>query len=229
MPLIHWSYVLLLPGFALIVWSHGQIQRVYRTYAEVEASLALTGADVARILLHYLGLPHVRVEMVMGELSDHYDPVVKAVRLSCTTYSTMSLSAIAIAAHECGHALQDQQRYRLLSWRSALLPAVNFGSQLGPLLIVLGILFSALGSVAGILMQMGIGLFAVTLAFHVVTLPVEIDASRRALRLMRHLQLTPQEHKAAAQVLQAAAWTYVATTVYAGLQFAQLLVISKER
>ncbi|MEO0405910.1 MAG: zinc metallopeptidase [Cyanobacteria bacterium P01_A01_bin.135] len=229
MPLIHWSYLLLLPGFALIIWSHCQIRRTYHTYAEVASSLKLTGADVARILLHQLGLREVRVEMVMGELSDHYDPVVKAVRLSCLTYNTASLSATAIAAHECGHALQDQQCYRLLQWRTALLPAVNIGSQLGPLLILLGILLSALGSVGGGLMQVGIGLFSLTLVFHLVTLPVEFDASRRALRLLKRLQLTPRERRAVAKVLWAAAWTYVATTVYAGLQLVQLLVISREQ
>lgn len=229
MLLFHWSYLILLPGFVLMIWSQHQIQRTYRTYAEVKSSVDLTGADVAHILLHNLGLQSIRVEMVLGELSDHYDPVTKAVRLSRSTYSSSSLSATAIAAHECGHALQDQQHYRFLRWRSSLLPAVNIGSQIGPLLILAGILFSAAGSVASGLVYVGMALFATALGFHLVTLPVEFDASRRALHLIDQLQLTAHEREATARVLRAAAWTYVATAVYTALQLAQLLVISRER
>ncbi|MGB3614181.1 MAG: zinc metallopeptidase [Elainellaceae cyanobacterium] len=229
MLLFHWSYLILIPGFALMVWSQHQIQRTYRTYSKVTSSVGLTGADVAHILLHNLGLQAVRVEMVVGELSDHYDPMTKAVRLSRSTYSSNSLSATAIAAHECGHALQDRQSYRFLRWRSSLLPAVNIGSQLGPLLILVGIFLSAAGSLGSGLIHIGIVLFAATLIFHLVTLPVEFNASHRALQLIDQLQLSDRERKAAAQVLQAAAWTYVATTVYAALQLVQLLVISRER
>ncbi len=229
MPILHWSYAILIPGLALMLWSQRQIKRTYRTYANVASSLDMTGAEVAHMLLLNLGLGKIKVEMVMGELSDHYDPVAKAVRLSRSTYSSTSLAATAIAAHECGHALQDRQRYRFMSLRSALLPAVNIGSQLGPMLILVGILFSATGSFANGLIQVGLVLFAAALGFHLATLPVEFDASRRALRLMDQLRLSAQERDAAAQVLQAAAWTYVATAVYAALQLLQLLVISRER
>ncbi|MGF1536976.1 MAG: zinc metallopeptidase [Elainellaceae cyanobacterium] len=225
--MLHWSYTLLLPGLILMLWSQRQIRQTYRTYTDITSSLGLTGAEVAHKLLGRAGLHRIRVEMVMGELSDHYDPVAKAVRLSQSTYGSTSLAAVAIAAHECGHALQDRERYRFMSLRSSLLPAANIGSQLGPLLIVLGILFAAMG--AGWLMQIGIALFTASLAFHLVTLPVEFDASRRALRLVEQLQLQPRERAAAARVLRAAAWTYVATVVYSALQLAQLLIIARER
>ncbi|MGF1513954.1 MAG: zinc metallopeptidase [Elainellaceae cyanobacterium] len=225
--MLHWSYAILLPGLALILWSQRQIKRTYRTYAKAPSSLDLTGAEIAYTLLRNAGLHRIRVEMVMGELSDHYDPVAKAVRLSQLTYGSTSLASVAIAAHECGHALQDRQRYRFLRWRSSLLPAANIGSQIGPMLILLGILFSAMGT--GWLIQLGIVIFTATLAFHLVTLPVEFDASRRALRLMDGLRLEPREQAAAARVLRAASWTYVATAVYSALQLLQLLVISRER
>lgn len=221
----HASYLILLPGMALMMWAQFHIRNTYQKYASISSSLGMTGAQVADTILQRMGVQDVRVEPIEGELTDHYDPSAKAVRLSSGVYGSTSLAAAAIAAHECGHVLQDVQGYTPMNLRAALVPAANLGSNIGPLLVVVGLF---LGSGGIILSNIGIFIFLAVILFHLVTLPVEFDASRRALRLIDDFGiLQGEENRGARQVLSAAALTYVATTFYAVLQLLQLLLMRR--
>lgn len=223
----HWSYLLLIPGMLLTFWAQSNIQSTYRRYAQVSSTLGMTGAQVAKAILNKLEIHDVKVEPVAGELTDHYDPGARAVRLSQGIYNSSSLAAAAVAAHECGHVLQDKQGYAFMNFRSALAPAANLGSQIGPMLIVAGLFLGQLGSV---FIYIGIALFLGVIGFHLVTLPVEFDASNRALKLIDQLGiLQGEEHQGAQAVLRAAAWTYIATALYALLQLLQYLIILRDR
>ncbi len=217
----HWSYLLLIPGMILVFWAQQRVQGTYRKYSEVSSRMGMTGAQVAEMILQRMGVHNVSVEPVAGELTDHYDPGAKAVRLSEVVYGSTSLAAAAVAAHECGHVLQDVQGYKPMNLRAALVPAVNLGSNIGPILIMAGLGLGALG-----LAQIGILFFAAVIVFHVVTLPVEFDASSRALKLIDEYGiLQGEENDAARKVLNAAAFTYVATALYALLQLLQYVLI----
>ncbi|HEY9647392.1 MAG TPA: zinc metallopeptidase [Chroococcidiopsis sp.] len=224
----HPSYLILLPGIALMFWAQSQVKGTYQRYAQIPSSLGMTGAQVAQAILSKMGIADVRIECIEGELTDHYDPSAKAVRLSQGIYSSSSLAAAAVAAHECGHVLQDKQGYGFMNVRATLVPAANLGSQLGPMLVVAGIVLGQLGSFSSLFINLGIVLFAGVILFHLVTLPVEFDASSRALKLIDQLGiLQGEENKGAKAVLQAAAWTYVATALYAVLQLVQLIWMSR--
>lgn len=226
----HWSYLLLIPGTILMFWAQSQVRGTYQRYSQVNSSLGMTGAEVAQTILQRIGIQDVAIEPVAGELTDHYDPGAKAVRLSQGIYGSSSLAAAAIAAHECGHVLQDKEGYTFMNIRATLVPAANIGSQLGPMLVLGGLIFSSMGAISSLVINIGIILFVGVIAFHIVTLPVEFDASRRALKLIDELGiLQGSENKAAKSVLQAAAWTYVATAFYAVLQLIQLLIMSRNR
>jgi Zn-dependent membrane protease YugP len=187
--------------------------------------MGMTGAQVAEMILHRMGVTNVKVEPVAGALTDHYDPSAKAVRLSESVYGSNSIAAAAVAAHECGHVLQDVQGYKFMNVRASLVPVANLGSRLGPILIVVGIVLGGLG---GIFINIGIALFAAVILFHIVTLPVEFDASSRALKLINQLGiLQGEENNAARKVLNAAAFTYVATALYALLQLIQYFLLSR--
>ena len=226
----HWSYLILIPGTLLTLWAQNNIKSTYHRYAQIPSTMGMTGADVAKSILQQMGVTDVRVEPVAGQLSDHYDPSAKAVRLSQGIYGSNSLAAAAVAAHECGHVLQDKQGYAFMNFRAALVPAANIGSNLGPMLVVGGIFLSTMGAISAIFINLGIFLFLGVIAFHIITLPVEFDASSRALKLIDRLGiLQGEENRGAKAVLQAAAWTYVATAFYALLQLAQLLLMSSRR
>lgn len=203
--------LLMVPGVLLTLWAQSKVKGTYRRYSQIPSTMGMTGAQVAQTILNKMGVQGVRVEPVSGELTDHYDPGAKAVRLSQGIYNSTSLAAAAVAAHECGHVLQDVEDYKFMNVRAALVPAVNLGSRLGPILILAGLFLNFLG-----LAWLGVLFFAAVLVFHVVTLPVEFDASRRALRLIDEYGiLQGEENKGARAVLQAAAFTYVATAFYA--------------
>ncbi|MGJ3253028.1 MAG: zinc metallopeptidase [Elainellaceae cyanobacterium] len=226
----HWSYLLLIPGMILMFWSQSQVKGAYRRYSQVPSKMGMTGSQVAHMILQKMGITDVRVEPVSGELTDHYDPGAKAVRLSQGIYNSKSLAAAAIAAHECGHVLQHKHGYSFMNFRATLVPAANIGSQIGPMLVIAGIFLNAMGSISTLFINIGIVLFLAVIAFHLITLPVEFDASSRALKLIDQLGiLQGDENRGARRVLQAAAWTYVATALYAVLQLAQLILISRER
>jgi Zn-dependent membrane protease YugP len=189
--------------------------------------MGMTGAEVAQTILRRMGVNNVTVEPVQGELTDHYDPSAKAVRLSESIFASDSLAAAAVAAHECGHVLQDVQGYKPMNVRAALVPAANLGSNLGPMLVIAGLF---LGAAGGIFINIGIALFVAVILFHVVTLPVEFDASSRALKLIDEYGiLQGEENQAARSVLNAAAFTYVATALYAVLQLIQLMMLRDNR
>ena len=226
----HWSCLILVPGMLLTFWAQNNIKNTYRRYAKINSSMGMTGADVAQTILHQMGITDIKVERVAGELSDHYDPSAKTVRLSQGIYNSSSLAAAAVAAHECGHVLQDKQGYNFMNLRASLVPVANLGSRFGPMLIMLGIFLSAMGNVSLIFIYLGIALFIGSIAFHVVTLPVEFDASSRALKLIDRLEiLQGEEKKGARAVLNAAAWTYVASALYSLLQLAQYIFIALRR
>jgi Zn-dependent membrane protease YugP len=222
----HPSFLILLPGTALMMWAQFRVQNTYRKYAEIQSSLGMTGSQVAETILRRMGVDNVRIEPVGGELTDHYDPSAKTVRLSEVVYGSTSLAAAAVAAHECGHVLQDVQGYKPMNIRAALVPAANIGSNIGPLLVIVGI---GLGAAGGIFINIGILVFLAVILFHVVTLPVEFDASSRALRLIDEFGiLQGEENRGARKVLNAAALTYVATAFYAVLQLIQLLLMRRD-
>ncbi len=223
---LHPSYLLVIPGILLMMWAQHRVKATYERYARVRSSLGMTGADVARTILNRMGVDDVSVQVVRGTLTDHYDPSAKAVRLSEGVYGSSSLSAAAIAAHECGHVLQDKHGYQFMNLRASLVPMANLGSNFGPFLASIGFMLAFFGSTFGeVVLLAGIAFFAAAILFHIVTLPVEFDASRRALQLIDDLGiLQGSENDGAKAVLQAAAWTYVASALVALLQLAQYII-----
>jgi Zn-dependent membrane protease YugP len=214
----------------LMFWAQHRVKATYEKYAEIQSSLGMTGAQVAKTILQRMGIHDVTVEQVEGQLTDHYDPSAKAVRLSESVYASSSLAAAAIAAHECGHVLQDVRGYQFMNIRASLVPVANIGANFGPLMVMAGLFLTSLGSLSTVFINIGIILFAGAILFHIVTLPVEFDASSRALRLIDELGiLQGDENRGARSVLNAAAWTYVATAIYAALQLVQLLLMRGDR
>jgi uncharacterized protein len=221
--------ILIIPGMILMALAQWHVKGTYQKYSNVGSSLGMTGAEVAQSILQKMGVNDVIVEPVPGELSDHYDPSARAVRLSAGVYGSTSLAAAAIAAHECGHVLQDVSHYFPMNIRASLVPFANFGSQFSTMIVMLGVGLASSGSALGdTVVNVGIALFLAAVLFHVVTLPVEFDASRRALKIIDDLGiLQGEENKAAKKVLSAAAFTYVATTIYYVLQLIQLLMMRR--
>jgi hypothetical protein len=214
----------------LMFWAQHRVKATYEKYAEIQSSLGMTGAQVAKTILQRMGIHDVTVEQVEGQLTDHYDPSTKAVRLSEAVYASSSLAAAAIAAHECGHVLQDVRGYQFMNIRASLVPVANIGANFGPLMVMAGLFLTSLGSLSTVFINIGIILFAGAILFHIVTLPVEFDASSRALKLIDELGiLQGEENRGARSVLNAAAWTYVATAIYAALQLVQLLLMRGDR
>ncbi|QWK21650.1 zinc metallopeptidase [Thermus antranikianii] len=205
----------------------GGLQATFARFSRVANSRGLTGAQVARAILDAHGLTHVRVEPVPGALTDHYDPHAKAVRLSEPNYASPSLAALAVAAHEVGHAVQDAHGYTWLRVRASLWPAASLGTNLGPILVVGGLMLGAIG-----LAKLGLYLYLAVALFQLVTLPVEFDASRRALEFLRRMGfLSQQEVAPARQVLTWAALTYVAalaSSLATILYYASLLMGRRE-
>ena len=218
---------LILLVFVATLLIQGWLHRTYAIYSRVPNRRGLSGAETARIVLDSEGLTRVRVEPVPGTLTDHYDPLKKAVRLSEPNYASASIAALAVAAHETGHAIQDARRYAWLVVRHQLLPAAQIGSNLGPWLFIIGLMIGALG-----LAKLGLYLFGAAALFQLVTLPVELDASRRALKKLKELNLlSPEELPGARKVLTAAAFTYVAAlamSVAYLLQYAAILASARE-
>jgi Zn-dependent membrane protease YugP len=211
-------------------WAQHRVKATYEKYAEIQSSLGMTGAQVAKTILQRMGIHDVTVEQVEGQLTDHYDPSAKAVRLSESVYASSSLAAAAIAAHECGHVLQDVRGYQFMNIRASLVPVANIGANFGPMMVMAGLFLGSLGGLSTVFINLGIILFAGAILFHIVTLPVEFDASSRALRLINDLGiLQGDENRGARSVLNAAAWTYVATAIYAALQLVQLLLMRGDR
>ena len=207
-------FLFALPALALGLYAQFKVKSAFARYSKVRSGTGLTGSAAARKILDANGLVHVDVERVGGFLSDHYDPRSKTLRLSPDVYDSPSLAAVGVAAHETGHALQDQQHYAPLKLRSALVPAVQFGSWLGPIIFMVGLLLS--GVAGDSIAWLGLLIFGATAVFALVTLPVEFNASKRAKQLLvTEGVLVPQEVQGVNKVLDAAALTYVAAAVQA--------------
>ncbi len=215
------TYLLLIPALILAVYAQYRVRSTYAKYAQTTASSGMTGADAARTILRQNGMGDVAVEEIEGELTDNYDPRTKILRLSSGVYNGTSLSALGVAAHETGHAMQDAKAYAPLKFRTAFFPVASIGSMAAFPLFLVGILFRFPP-----LMDLGILFFTAALAFQLITLPVEYNASNRALVLLTNAGVfTPAEVPIAKKVLRAAGLTYVAAAATALLQLVQLLVL----
>jgi Zn-dependent membrane protease YugP len=203
--------ILALPGLLLGLWAQARVRGTFNKYSKVRTARSMTGAEIARFLLDQQGLMDVQIEETQGFLSDHYDPRTRVLRLSSDVYRTPSVAAAGVAAHEMGHALQHANGYAPLKLRSAIVPAVQFGSSLAPILFLIGFLLNFTS-----LAWLGIILFGLAVVFSLITLPVEFDASKRAKALLANNGiLMPQEANGVEKVLNAAALTYVAAAVAA--------------
>lgn len=224
------TFILVLPAMAFALWAQHKVKSTYEQFAQVPAANGMTGLQMARSIMARNGVTDVSVEAVGGELSDHFDPGAKVVRLSADIYGGQSIAAIAVAAHEVGHVLQDQEGYMPLRLRASFVPVASFGSTLAMPLFFIGAVFGARLPFGGVLMDLGILFFAAAVVFHLVTLPVEFDASRRALaQLTSSGAVMPQEVAGAKRVLDAAALTYVAAAAMAALTLIRLLLIRGSR
>lgn len=217
-------FLFIAPGLLLALWASFKTKGTFRKYAQVGARSGLTGAEAARQMLNYAGVTDVKIEPVQGFLTDHYDPRANALRLSPEVYHAHSLAAIGVACHEAGHALQKAQAYGPLTLRSALVPVTSFGSSLAMPIFFIGMLVQI-----PFLIQIGILLFVGVVAFSIVTLPVEWDASARAKQLMvRAGIVTDAEQVHAGRVLNAAFLTYLAAAIQAVLTLAYLLLRARD-
>lgn len=219
------TFILLIPVLILAFYAQSRVKGNYNKYLQVKSSVNLSGSEVARAILDRNGLYDVKVLPVEGVLTDHFDPRSNEVHLSKEVYQGTSISSITIAAHECGHALQYATGYAPLKIRASILPVANLGSTMAFPLFIAGLLFSITG-----LMDIGIILFAGALLFHLVTLPVEYNASHRAFeQLNDRIIIYPDEMKGARKVLNAAALTYVASTLMALVNLLRLIFLRSSR
>lgn len=216
------TYLLVIIGALLCIFAQMRVSMTFKKYSKVRSRSGLTGAQAAQRILELSGIYDVRVEHIRGELTDHYDPSSKVLRLSDATYASTSVTAIGVAAHECGHALQHNKGYAPLSFRTALVPAANIGSKLGIPIILLGVFFG----MNHLFIQIGIWVFAIAVLFQVVTLPVEFNASGRALSMLGNYGLMENdETRGCRKVLSAAALTYVAAAASSILQLLRLILL----
>lgn len=218
-----WTMILVIPGLLLGLWAQFKVKSSFEKYQRVLSRSGYTADDVARRLLNRANCDQVSIQQTAGSLTDHYDPRSQVLRLSNTVYGSGSVAAIGVAAHECGHAMQHREGYAPLRLRSMLVPVVNLGSNLYFPIFMLGLVFSWEP-----LVYVGIACFALTLLFALVTLPVEFNASSRAIRALREGgYLGDEELKGAKAVLDAAALTYVASAISSLLQLIRLLLIAR--
>lgn len=222
------TYVLVLIGVVLSLLASARVKSTFAKYERIRNSAGLTGRDAAERILHGAGIYDVRIERVSGNLTDHYDPRNKVLRLSDSTYHSMSVSAVGVAAHECGHAIQHAVNYAPIRWRGALVPVANFGSTIAWPLIMIGLFIT--GDSSSLLINLGIIAFSFAVLFHLVTLPVEFNASNRAIRILgSNGMMSREEVGSVKKVLGAAALTYVASAATAILQLLRILILTGGR
>lgn len=222
------TIVLLIPAMIFAMWAQWKVQSTYNKFSQVRAASGMTGRDMAMSIMRRNGISDVAIEPVGGVLTDHYDPRVKKVRLSQHNYEGDSLAAVAVAAHEVGHVMQHAQGYAPLAIRSAIAPVAGFTSMLAMPLFLIGLFFRS--GMSGFFMDLGILFFAGAVLFHLVTLPVEFDASKRALaEITSSGSIAPHEVQGAKKVLDAAALTYVAAAAMAALQLIRLIALRDSR
>ncbi|MDD4179453.1 MAG: zinc metallopeptidase [Candidatus Margulisbacteria bacterium] len=219
------TFLLLIPAMILAFFAQWKVKSTFEKYSKVACQRGYTGAQVARYILDDYRLQNIAIESIPGELSDHYDPRAQKLRLSQNVYGSNSVAALGVAAHEAGHAIQDAKSYVPLKLRNGMVPITNFGSTLAFPLFILG-MFAGLP----IFMDVGIVLFSIAVVFSVITLPVEFNASRRAIRVLADGNfLMAKELPMAKAVLNAAALTYVASTAMAVLNLARLVMLRQQR
>ena len=220
-----WTYLyIVLPCVLLSLWAGSNVNSTFRRYSRQFSCRGLTGAEAARRVLSANGVTGVRIDRISGNLTDHYDPRTNVIRLSDDVYSSTSVASIGVACHEAGHAVQYARDYFPIKLRAAVIPLTNFGSKIAMPLILLGILFSGLGRHSYTLVYAGIACFSLSLVFQLITLPVEFDASHRALvSIQQGNLLTDEEYRGAR--MTAAALTYVAATAVSLAQILRLLIL----
>ena len=216
------TYILVLIGAVLSLWASATVKSTYNKYSRVYSYSGVTGAQAAAQILRQAGIYDVRIEHVSGNLTDHYDPKARVLRLSDSVYGSNSVAAIGVAAHECGHAIQDQEDYVPLRFRSAFVPVANLGTQVAFPILLLGVF---LGS-SHFLIQVGLLCFFFGVLFQLITLPVEFNASGRAVRILRETgMMSDDELSKTKKVLSAAAMTYVAAAAASILSMLRLIIL----
>ncbi len=221
----YYYLILVVPALLFALWAQATVSGTFGKYSHVRSASHLTGEQTARRILDANGLQNIRVEHIRGNLTDHYDPSTGVVRLSDSVYFSDSVAAVGVAAHECGHAVQHAVHYSPLVFRNAIIPVTNFGSKLAVPLFILGLIFSM-----PMLSNLGILLFALVAVFQLVTLPVEFNASSRALATLENFDyLSQSELRGSRRVLQAAALTYVAALLVTLMQLLRLVLLSRNR
>ncbi len=217
---------IVLPCFILAMVASARVNSTFQHYSKQISSRRMTGHDAALRVLRANGVTNVRIERVSGNLTDHYDPKANVIRLSDSVYDNPSTAAIGVACHEAGHAVQYAQQYFPIKIRAAIIPVTNIGSRLAMPLILLGVLFGAFGNYSFTLVYIGIACFALSLVFQLITLPVEFNASRRAMQAIADTGLlTEEEQRGARKTLTAAAMTYVAAVAVAAAQLLRLILL----
>ena len=220
-----WTYLLVIAGALLSLIASYNVKASYKKYARIASMRGMTGAEVAMRILEANNVRNVQVRHVSGELTDHYDPRTQTVNLSDSVYGSTSVAALGVAAHECGHVMQHETGYTPIKIRTALVPAANIGSKFGIYIVILGLIlaFEPLTTI-------GIWVFSLAVLFQIVTLPVEFDASRRALAMLEGYGMLGQEEVGGARkVLTAAALTYVAAAASSVMQLARLIILRNRR
>ena len=219
------TMLILIPAVLLSGWAQSRVQSTFSQYSQIPARGGVTADSVARMLLTLYGMASMPINRVAGSLTDHYDPRNKTLNLSESVYGSRSIASIGVAAHEVGHAIQHHEAYSPLIFRNTIVPVVNICSSASMPLFIIGLLMAN-----SLLLNLGIMLFTGALVFHLVTLPVEINASSRALKLLEQTHtLSPDELAGAKKVLTAAAWTYIAAALMSVLQLIRLILISRSR
>ena len=226
-----WTYlVLVLPCLIFAMLASSSVKNTFQKYSQQRSVRGISGAEAAQRVLAANGVSGVRIERVAGDLTDHYDPQTNVIRLSDGVYSSTSTAAIGVACHEAGHAVQYARNYAPIKLRAAIIPLTNFGSKLAMPLILLGILLSSLGELSYVFIYLGIAAFGLSFVFQLVTLPVEFNASRRAMQAIASANiLTEEEQTGARKTLRAAAMTYVAATATALAQLLRLILLYGNR
>lgn len=228
---IDWTYlVLVLPVLILSMIASARVNSTFNRYSSQISSRRITGAQAAQRVLQANGVSGVRIERISGNLTDHFDPKANVIRLSDNVYDNPSTAAIGVACHEAGHAVQYAQNYGPIKLRAAIIPVTNIGSKLAMPLILIGVLLTSLGEFSTVLIYVGIACFSLSLIFQLVTLPVEFNASRRAMDAIDSMNiLTDEEQQGARKTLRAAAMTYVMATLAAFTQLLRLVLLFGRR
>lgn len=224
------TYILVVIGVVISLLASAKVKATFSKYSRVRALSGMRAEEVAQMILHSAGIDYVKIEHISGSLTDHYDPKAKVLRLSDSVYGSNSVAAIGVAAHECGHAVQDEEQYGPLVIRSMSVPVVNFGSRFSIPLLILGFILTEISMSFSFLIPIALFLFGLTVLFTLITLPVEFNASHRAIRVLKDSgALQKEEVDGAKNVLKAAAMTYVASAVSSILQLLRWILISRSR